>query len=51
MIMKMQDLINMGHKVLWPAIIANKQYYYMRDHEGSVYWVKQLPDGSVELLD
>lgn len=49
--MPLQQLLEMGHKVLWgPFPIWGKGYYYMRDHEGTPYLAKIEKDNTLTVL-
>jgi len=43
-------LESMGHKVVWSAVLWDKPYIFMKDHEGSLYLTKVKEDGSLEIL-
>lgn len=49
------DLEAMGHKLLyvmmlWGGKAYNKPYLFMRDHEGSCYFIRVKDDESLEIL-
>lgn len=46
----LEQLIEMGHKVLWPMTIWGKPYVYMRDHEGTAYLAKINEDNTLTVL-